>query len=109
MEFTSGGADGPRLDEAHRDLDDDFYGALLGPARVTDLAEGLYGAGWQVRKCSWFEYEASCAWAELLLAPSGNISGVVAPGHRERLLALIRELGFECRADPDERSAGPAT
>jgi hypothetical protein len=69
----------------------------------------MHRAGWRVRKCSWFEYEASCAWAELLPAPSGNISGAVAPGHRERLLALLGELGFECRADPEERGAGSAT
>jgi hypothetical protein len=82
VEFTSGAADGPELDEAYRDLDDNFYATLLAPARLTDLAEAMHGAGWRVRKCSWSEYEASCAWAELLLAPSGNISGVAAPGHR---------------------------
>jgi hypothetical protein len=109
VEFTSGAADGPELDEAYRDLDDNFYATLLAPARLTDLAEAMHGAGWRVRKCSWSEYEASCAWAELLLAPSGNISGVAAPGHRGRLLALVGELGFECRADPEERDAGPAT
>jgi hypothetical protein len=102
MEITSGGTGGPELDPVYADMGTDFAGSLLEPARLREFVEALHGAGWRVRKCSWTEYEASCAWAELLLIPSGTFSGVVAPGHRERLLALVAELGFACRADPED-------
>ena len=103
VEITSGGTGGPALDAAYEDLPNNFYGSLIGDPPGGDVAEALHHAGWSVRKASWHEYEVSNTWAELLIIPTGLVSGVVAPGHRDRLLDLFTELGFECEADPEER------
>ena len=102
VEITSGGTGGPTLDESYQDLPNNFYGSLAGPPPAGDVAEALYHAGWNVRKASWTEYEVSNTWAELLIIPKGLVAGVVAPEHRDRLLALFADLGFECEADPEE-------
>ena len=102
MEFTSAGSGGPSLDEAHWDLPDNFYAHLIHPIPVAHAAEAFHQVGWNVRKTSWREYEVSSTWAELTLSPPGLIAGMVAPGHRERMLELFTELGLACVADPEE-------
>lgn len=102
MEFTPARSDGPSLDEAYRDLPNNFYAHLIHPMPVAQVAEAFHQVGWNARKASWHEYEVSNAWAELHLSPPGLIAGVVAPGHRERMLELFTELGIACAADPEE-------
>lgn len=59
----------------------------------------LYGAlGWEVRKCSWFDYEISSDWAELTIEAESPIfmDGGVADlaTHAEELVAPLRQAGI---------------
>ena len=64
----------------------------------------LYGAlGWDVRKCSWTDYEVRSSWAELVIeseAPilmHGPAAGVA--DRAEELLAPLREAGVSFRVE----------
>jgi hypothetical protein len=72
----------------------------------------LYGAmGWQVRKCSWVDYEVISDWAELVIEAEGPIlmHGPVAdlPTRAEEIVAPLRVAGVsftaECYGPEPER------
>jgi hypothetical protein len=107
VEITSGGTGGPELDEAYWGVPNNFYARLTGHPPLGEVAEAFYRAGWNVRKAAWDEYEIAHTWAELLLIPPGLVSGTVAPGRRDHMLELLRDLGLECHADPEEPAASP--
>jgi len=72
----------------------------------------LYGAlGWQVRKCSWVDYEIVSDWAKLVIEAESPIlmHGPVAdlPARVEELVAPLRASGISFTAEcygpqPDE-------
>ena len=64
----------------------------------------LYGAlGWQVRKCSWVDYEVFSDWAELVIEAESPIlmHGPVAdlPDRAEELVAPLRAAGVAFTAE----------
>jgi hypothetical protein len=74
-----------------------FYSALT-TALTREQVAGLYGAlGWQVRKCSWVDYEVFSDWAELVIEAESPIlmHGMVAalPARAEELVAPLRAAG----------------
>lgn len=109
VEITSGGTGGPELDEAYWDLPNNFYARLTGHPPLGELAEAFYRAGWNVRKAAWDEYEVTHTWAALLLIPRGLVAGMVAPGCRDRMVGLLRELGLEFHVDPEEPDGSPGS
>ena len=53
---------------------------------------GLYGAlGWQVRKCSWVDYEITSDWAELVIEAESPIL-MHGPEPDRKLLLNIQSL-----------------
>jgi hypothetical protein len=65
---------------------------------------GLYAArGWQVRKCSWVDYEVVSDWAELVIEAEspilmhGPVADVVA--RAEDLVAPLRAAGVSFTAE----------
>jgi hypothetical protein len=72
---------------------------------------GLYGAlGWQVRKCSWADYEVISDWAELVIEAESPIlmHGPVAdlPARAEELVAPLRAAGVSFTAECYEPEPG---
>jgi hypothetical protein len=54
-----------------------LFGSLdsaLPPERVANL---FAYRGWQVRRCSWTDYEVTCEFAELVIEPSSSKSNCV--------------------------------
>ena len=102
MQFTSGGTGGPSLDPLYLDVGPNFYAWLLRPAPLIRVAEAFHRAGWSVRKAAWDEYGVQHTWADLLITPPGLISGTVAPGHHDRMVHVLIELGVDCAVDPQE-------
>ena len=69
-----------------------------------EQVSGLYRAlGWQVRKCSWVDYEVECHWAELIIEAESPIlmHGSVADlGLRaEELVSPLRAAGISFTAE----------
>lgn len=65
---------------------------------------GLFAArGWQVRKCSWTDYEVRTDWAELVVAAAAQVlvHGPVAdlPARAEELVAPLRAAGVAFTAE----------
>jgi hypothetical protein len=89
-----------------------FFCTVHTPKSREDVA-GLFAAlGWQIRKCSWRDYEVVCAWAELVIESESPIliHGSVAEilDRVEELVAPLRRalIGFaaECYGpDPERR------
>lgn len=80
-----------------------FYGSLH-TALSREQVAGLYGAlGWQIRKCSWTDYEVSCPWAELAIEAESPIlmHGAVADvlAHADELVAPLRVAGVSFTAE----------
>lgn len=64
----------------------------------------LYGAlGWQVRKCSWVDYEVISDWAELVIEAEDPIlmhgSVVDLATRAEELVAPLRAAGIDFTAE----------
>ncbi len=80
-----------------------FYSALDTPLSPEQVA-GLYRTlGWQVRKCSWVDYEVISDWAELVIEGDGPVlmHGAVAdlPARAEELVAPLRAAGISFTAE----------
>jgi hypothetical protein len=80
-----------------------FYSSLHTALSREQIA-GLYGAlGWQVRKCSWTDYEVFSPWCELVIEAEspilmhGPVADVVA--HAEELVAPLRAAGVRFTAE----------
>jgi hypothetical protein len=77
---------------------------LLHTPLSREKVAGLYEAlGWQVRKCSWVDYEVISDWAELVIEAEGPIlmHGSVAdlPSRAEELVAPLRAAGVSFTAE----------
>jgi hypothetical protein len=87
-----------------------FYSSLYTALSRRDVAELYRSLGWQIRKCSWTDYEISCSFAELLIKAEGPIlmHGSVACvlENVETILAPLRtaEVGYssECYGENGE-------
>ncbi len=80
-----------------------FFGSLHTSLSRAQVA-GLYGArGWQVRKCSWVDYEVISDWAELVIEAESPVlmHGPVAdlPARAEELVAPLRAAGVAFAAE----------
>jgi hypothetical protein len=80
-----------------------FFSSLQTPLSREQVA-GLFGAlGWQVRKCSWVDYEVISDWAELVIEAEGPIlmHGPVAdlPARAEEVVAPLRAAGVSFTAE----------
>jgi hypothetical protein len=80
-----------------------FFSALDTTMSREQVA-GLYGAlGWQVRKCSWVDYEVTCDWAQLVIEAESPIlmHGPVADlmARAEELVAPLRAAGVAFTAE----------
>ena len=80
-----------------------FYSSLHTTLSRKRIA-GLYGAlGWQVRKCSWTDYEVVGPWCELVIEAESPIlmDGPVADvlAHADELLAPLRAAGISFTAE----------
>lgn len=80
-----------------------FFSSLHTVLSREDVA-GIYSAlGWQIRKCSWTDYEISNNWAELLIAGESPIlmHGTVAnlPARAEELVAPLRSASLSFTAE----------
>jgi hypothetical protein len=71
-----------------------FYSTLhtkLSPWRIAKLYKAR---GWEVRKCAWYDYEASCPWAELVIEAASPVlmNGAVADilANADALLAPLK-------------------
>ncbi|MFJ9455221.1 hypothetical protein ACIRST_09090 [Kitasatospora sp. NPDC101447] len=94
MNFTSGGTDGPALDDValtQLALGNNVWGSLAGIAAVQRVAELFHRAGWRVRRSSWTEFEVENACAALELCPGEPVlfSGFVDP---DRIADLLEAL-----------------
>ena len=79
----------------------------LSRSEVADLYERK---GWDVRKCTWVDFEIRCPWAELVIEAEqpilmhGPVANVLA--HAEDILAPLRSAGIafsaECNGPGDE-------
>ncbi len=60
--------------------DSNFFGTILGNVSKEDVVRLFLDAGWHARKCTWFDYEVSCRWAELVVEGDTPIliHGVIA-------------------------------
>ncbi|MFF3301682.1 hypothetical protein [Streptomyces sp. NPDC002908] len=99
MDFTSGGAGGPRLDAAalaQAEQGNNLWGTLTYPVGARRAAEEFRAAGWSVRRSSWTDFEVECAFAEFELLPGDSvlISGFVDPDRVAVLLTALREMGL---------------
>jgi hypothetical protein len=80
-----------------------FNSSLHTTLSRSQVAE-LYGAlGWEVRKCSWVDYEVISDWAELVIEAESPIlmHGPVADllSRVEELVAPLRAAGIEFTAE----------
>jgi hypothetical protein len=80
-----------------------FFSALDTTLSREQVA-GLYGKlGWQVRKCSWVDYEVISDWAELVIESESPIlmHGPVADllARAEELVAPLRAAGVAFTAE----------
>jgi hypothetical protein len=80
-----------------------FYSSLHTTLSREQVA-GLYGAlGWEVRKCSWTDYEVFGPWCELVIEAEspilmhGPVADVLA--HAEELLAPLPAAGVSFSAE----------
>ena len=80
-----------------------FYGSLdtcLTKAQIADLYLAL---GWEVRMCSWEDYEVESDWAELVIEAESPIlmHGAVAdiPFRAQELVAPLRAAGISFSAE----------
>lgn len=80
-----------------------FFSSLHTALSREQVAE-LYGTlGWQVRKCSWDDYEVVTDWAELVVESEatilmhGPVAGLLA--RAEELVAPLRAAGVEFTAE----------
>ena len=98
MDFTSGRAVGPRLDNdalAHGDLRNNVWGTLLTATGPRQAAELFRAAGWAVRRSSWTEFEAEHTFAQLEVLPTDPVtfSGFVDPDRVGVLLQALATMG----------------
>jgi len=80
-----------------------FFSSLHTSLSREQVAQ-LYGAlGWEVRKCSWVDYEVITDWAELVIEAERPIlmHGPVAdlPARAEELVAPLRAAGVSFTAE----------
>jgi hypothetical protein len=80
-----------------------FYSKLhtrFSRKRVARLYQAM---GWKVRKCTWFDYEAQCPWAEVVIEARdpmllhGAVADVLA--NVEALLSPLRAAGIAFEAE----------
>jgi hypothetical protein len=100
-----------KLDDSFDDpIRTNFYSSLHTDISRKQIAELYETNGWKVRKCSWVDYEISCAWAELVIEAENPIlmHGIVADvaTRVEELIAPLRSKGiqFSCECygpEPD--------
>ena len=86
-----------------------FYSTLHTSMSKSQVAQ-LYGAlGWQVRNCTWVDYEIECEWAELIIEADspilmhGNVADLLT--RAEELVAPLRAANIAFTAEC--YSAGP--
>ncbi len=80
-----------------------FFSSLFTSLTRKQVAH-LYGKlGWEVRKCTWVDYEILSDWAQLVIEAESPIlmHGPVAdlPGRVEELVAPLRDAGVKFNAE----------
>ncbi|GGM83698.1 hypothetical protein GCM10012275_62900 [Longimycelium tulufanense] len=115
MKITSGGMDGPRLDESLSDLDNNVYGSLTDGHTPEELARAFAQIGWRARTFSRAEYEIEYTWAQIGLFQDDDgattFAGVVDPDRifqRPRPGLPDRAVGFPAE-DAAARTPGGGT
>lgn len=87
--------------------DPNLYGSLETPLNAAAVANLFGDAGWDVRKCSWTDYDLVTDWAELIIEPSegalllhGSVLEAQADGHRVAKVLRQARITFslECYA-----------
>jgi hypothetical protein len=80
-----------------------LFATVHAAAGAEAVARAYARAGWTVRACGWTEWEARCAFAELVVEGTdpvlvhGPVADVVA--NAERAVAPLREAGIPFRAE----------
>jgi hypothetical protein len=89
--------------------DSNFFATLTTALSKEELTWLYERRGWAVRKCSWFDFEVSCLWAELVLESDnpillhGSVTDVVT--NAQHILEPIRATNItytaECYGEDD--------
>ncbi|MCZ4120314.1 hypothetical protein [Streptomyces sp. H39-S7] len=108
MNFTSGGAPGPRLDQqaiAAQDLGNNVCGFLTSAKDAQHAADTFRAGGWSVRASSWDEFEVEHTFARLELLPIAPVtfSGFVDPARIDTLLTALTSLGLSWTVEYEHR------